>query len=152
MIKKNHVQEQDTFPLHDVRVIDGDTIEAHIILPFDQKLKARIRLRGWWADEPIGMWEQAGLQAKTNLQVFCAGKALWLVARGHRLDKYGRILGHLMASGELINPGDVLGGLQLTEAEHKAHRDQNKGYRPPAVNQCAPVAITAPEGSSPSIW
>lgn len=126
MIQKTIVEQQELFPIHDVRVIDGDTIEARIILPLDTSKKQRIRLKGWWADELEGAWNDQGIRSKIALENFCSGKALWIHARGHRLDKYGRLVAHLVYENKPVNPRDVLGALQLTMEEHKAHSDANR--------------------------
>lgn len=125
MITRTIRKEPGMFPLHDVRVIDGDTIEATIILPFGQTLRARVRLKGWWADEPTGLYAASGQAAFQRLTSFCRDKVLWLLSPGERRDRYGRIVGLLVHQEQIVSPWDVLGKLQLTEATHKLHRDQN---------------------------
>jgi endonuclease YncB( thermonuclease family) len=124
MIIKTLRKTPDIHPLDHIRVIDGDTIEATIRLPFDTAIVKRVRLRGWWAPEPVGPWRIDGLQAAERLRAFCEGKALWLHAPSCRLDRYGRVLGHLMHGERIINPKDILLELQLTETEHKRRRDE----------------------------
>jgi hypothetical protein len=129
MITKTLRKTPDIYPLHSIRVIDGDTIEAMICLPFDTKISKRIRLKGWWADETEGIYRSNGMLAQHLLEVFCAGKALWLHAPSCRLDKYGRVIGHLMHGERIIAPREVLGSCQLTEGEHKLRRDQTAAAR-----------------------
>lgn len=119
----------EVYPLHRVRIIDGDTLEADIRLAFDTTINRRIRLKGWWADETEGPFRSSGMQATFLLECFCADKALWLHAPSCRLDKYGRVVGHLMHGGRIVDPRDVLGKLQLTEAEHKRRRDAQAAAR-----------------------
>lgn len=116
----------DVYPITEVRVIDGDTIQARILLPFDQSVTKRIRLKGWWADEPVGLYAAAGSDAKLLLEKFCWGKALWLHAPSCRTDKYGRLVGHLMVGMEIVDPRAVLGALQLSERVHNEHRAASK--------------------------
>lgn len=126
MITRTLKKEKDYYPLHDLRVIDGDTIQARIVLPFEQSITMRIRLQGWYADELTGIHWQRGMQAKLNLQVFTAGRGFWLSCPGQRKDKYGRVIGHLVHGHELVDPKDVLGTLQLSEAEHRLRKDAAK--------------------------
>jgi endonuclease YncB( thermonuclease family) len=111
------------FPIRDVRVIDGDAIEAIIVLPFDALVQKRIRLRGWWADELDGPHAEAGQRAKSRLAAFVAANPLWIECPAQRLDKYGRVLAALISSGGPVDARAVLGDCQLTEREHKARRD-----------------------------
>lgn len=113
----------DLFAIDHVRVIDGDTIEALIYLPFDVTTTKRIRLRGWWADEPFGLHAATGQKARSLLHEFCVGKALWISCSAERLDRYGRVLAHLVHDEKMVNPKDVLGDCLLTEAEHRRRRD-----------------------------
>lgn len=129
MITKEWRKTPDIYPLHDVRVIDGDTIEARIVLPFGQSVQKRIRLKGWWADEPEGIWGASGLQAKALFEVWAKEKVLWLLAAGCREDKYGRVIGHLMHKSQIVSPLEVINHHQLTEAEHKERRDRNAALK-----------------------
>lgn len=120
----------DIFPLKHIRVIDGDTLEADICLPFDTVVRKRVRLRGWWADELVGPFQSRGILAMAKLDAFCSRHVLWLHAPSCRLDKYGRALGHLMVGTEIVDPLSVLGDCQLTEKEHKLRKDMaSKGPR-----------------------
>lgn len=115
--------QKGVFAIRDVRVIDGDALEVIIVLPFDTLTQKRIRLKGWWADETVGPWAEAGARAKFRLEEFVKGKPLWIACGNIRLDKYGRILADLVAENKIVDPRSVLGDCQLTEREHKFRRD-----------------------------
>jgi len=119
----------DIYPLHEIRVVDGDTLEARIALPFGQSVVKRIRLKGWWADETDGIYGLQGKVAALTLQNWLSGKAVWLHAPSCRLDKYGRVVGHLLHGSQLVNPKEVLGIYQLTEKEHNSRRAQSLAAR-----------------------
>lgn len=125
MIKSSFRLSNELYPLDDIRIIDGDTIEATIVLAFSTRIQKRIRLKGWWADEPEGIYAAAGHTAKQLLSTWCQGKILWLHSPSCRLDRYGRVVGSLIWQGQIVPGKAVLGSFQLTEAEHKARRDQN---------------------------
>lgn len=126
-ILKTIAKLHDYYPIIDVRVIDGDAIEATILLAFEQRLRARIRLRGWWADETTGPYAISGHKAAAKLEGWIGDKALWISAQGQRKDRYGRIVAHLVHGSQLVDPREVLGECQLTEAVHKQRRDEAKG-------------------------
>lgn len=117
---------EGVYAISEVRVIDGDTIEAVIHLPFLVKLQKRIRLKGWWADELKGLYSESGLAAKQRLEAWCADKALWIASPSGRCDKYGRVVAHLVHGHKLVNPAEVLGSLSLTAAQHTARSDQKR--------------------------
>lgn len=127
MIKKTIQKTPDCYPILDVRVIDGDALEATILLPFGVRHRARIRLKGWWADELEGEHSVSGHAAKHLLECFCAGRALWIFCPSERQDKYGRIIADLMEGQQIVTAPRVLGTYQLTEAEHKRRRDRLQG-------------------------
>lgn len=135
MIKATFRKTPDIYPLHHIRVVDGDTLEATVILPFDFSVVKRIRLKGWWADEPVGPYASSGLCAKRLLEVFLEGKAIWLHAPSARLDKYGRIVGSILHGAQIIDPRMVLGSYQLTEKEHKSRRDQQISSKTKALGR-----------------
>jgi hypothetical protein len=143
MIVKTLRKLPDIFPLHDIRVIDGDTVEARIALPFGQSVMKRIRLKGWWADEPVGLYAPEGIRAMLRLKAFLEGKVIWLHAGSCREDKYGRVIGCLMHGERIITAKEVLGELQLTESVHKARRDQNDALGPRG-RQVAPLSSHYP--------
>lgn len=148
MIKAILRKTPDIHPLENIRVIDGDTIEAQILLPFEQRVQKRIRLKGWWADEIGGLYNGTAVVARFRLECFIQGKALWLHAPSCRLDRYGRVVGSLMHGERIVTAQEVLGDLQLTEKDHKAHRDAEKASRatPPAVA----LGLEQPQSPYPS--
>lgn len=126
MIVKTIRKTLDLFPLLNVRVVDGDTVEADIALPFDTNIRKRIRLKGWWADELEGPHAVTGQAAKQRLMFYVSGKALWLFCPAQRLDKYGRIVGDLWHGERIITAQEVLGDLQLTADQHKHRTDEKR--------------------------
>lgn len=124
MITRTVSKTPDLFPLHDIRIVDGDTIVATIPLPFKTSVRKTIRLKGWWAAELNTIFHSEAVRAAQRLHDFCCGKALWLLTAGCRLDKYGRVIGHLQHDGRIISPREVLGDLSLTAAEHKLRHDR----------------------------
>ena len=80
------------------RVVDGDTIDADIVLGFGVVLQnKRIRLAG--VDTPEvrtsdDVEKGFGLRAKAFVANWCAGDGeLILVIKGDEYDKFGRVLG-----------------------------------------------------------
>lgn len=137
----------DIYPLHGIRVVDGDTIEAEILLPFGCVIVKRIRLKGWWADEPVGMYSGPGLLAKQLLTTWLTGKVIWLHAPSCRYDKYGRVVGHLMHGERIVDPKVVLGHLQLSEKEHNARRAQSKAAAAGSPRHEKALAAGNPSGA-----
>jgi hypothetical protein len=123
VIKSSWRKSAEIHAIKNIRVVDGDTIQADILLPFDTTIQRRIRLKDWWADELEGAWAVEGMRAKMRLESFLEGKAVWLLSPSCRVDKYGRVIGTLMHEERIICAQEVLGELQLTAAVHKARRD-----------------------------
>lgn len=136
MITRNVHKLQDTFPLLSVRAVDGDTLLVTIALAFETTITKRVRLKGWWAPEMTGPDAARGMAAQQRLHNFCEGKVLWILCPAQRLDRYGRVIATLMHEERIISARDVLGDLQLTEAEHKAARDAHR----PAQGTLGPKA------------
>ena len=79
------------------RVIDGDTIDAHIDLGFDVSVKKRIRFIGINTPESRtrDLEEKAkGLAAKDRVKQLLEG-ANTIQLKSHGVGKYGRCLGEL---------------------------------------------------------
>lgn len=128
------------------RAVDGDTVEAVVILPFGTMVMKRIRLKGWWAPELTGANSNAGLLAKTRLQAFLSSTPCAIISRAHRQDKYGRIIADLWALGRVISPQEVLGLFALSEAEHKREHDLiKKGRESFAATELALTGDECPE-------
>lgn len=135
MITRTLRKVPDIYALLNIRAIDGDTIEASICLPFDVHITKRIRLKGWYSDEHGGPWHAQALVAQQRLQTYCNANTLWLHSPSCRMDKYGRIIGHLMHGTRFVIPKDVLGDLQLTERVHRDRRtDKARQIPRPAPN------------------
>lgn len=143
MILRRPRTTADLYPIDAVRAVDGDTLNAVIRLPFDVALLKNIRLRSWWADEPRGRWAEAGLAARDVLQKWCTGKALWIAAPSARLDRYGRVLAHLVWEERIIEAKIVLGHLALTESEHKRRRAEPQHAGPNHHQQGIACALCA---------
>jgi endonuclease YncB( thermonuclease family) len=129
MITRNIRKLEDIFPLLNVRVIDGDTLQADIALAFETNINRRIRLKGWWAPEQEAGIGGPGFEAKHRLDCYCAGKALWIHCPAQRLDKYGRIIAALWYDNRIISAGEVLGTLQMTEKAHREAKDEITRHR-----------------------
>jgi endonuclease YncB( thermonuclease family) len=108
------------YEITDCRAIDGDTIEARIVLGFGTSLIRRIRLRGFYAAEIIGPTAGQGLAARERLATALATGNWTIQGRGSREDRYGRVVALPYRDGVPVNPHDVLGPYQLTEQEHAA--------------------------------
>ena len=79
------------------RVLDGDTIDAHIDLGFDIHVKKRIRFQGINAPESRtrDLEEKArGLAAKDRLKNLLEG-ANEIQLKSHGVGKYGRVLAEI---------------------------------------------------------
>lgn len=126
MITRTIKKNPDVYPIENIRVIDGDAIECTILLPFAQMLRTRVRLKGWWADEMQGAHGWEGLQARTRLENWIKGKALWLRCQSERRDRYGRVIAHLMWHEQIVDPKEVLGPYQLTEEVHRQRLDASR--------------------------
>ena len=86
------------------RVVDGDTVDAHIDLGFDITIHKRIRLAG--IDTPESrtrdLEEKArGLASKDRLIELLDGSEFVLESK--EVGKYGRVLGTLYIDGTNIN-------------------------------------------------
>ena len=89
-----------------IKVVDGDTIDAHIDLGFDVSIKNRIRLSGIDAPESRtrNLTEKKyGLEAKEKLRELLTHESDVLTVQSHGLGKYGRVLGTLYAGDKNIN-------------------------------------------------
>jgi endonuclease YncB( thermonuclease family) len=78
--------------LHEIRVIDGDTIEAWLDFSDVVRIKRRIRLRGIEGGE---LAELCGRRARRQLEV-------WLTAKAHQTPKLTGNLNHLDQHGRIV--------------------------------------------------
>ena len=97
------------------RVIDGDTIDAHIDLGFDISVKKRIRFKGINTPESRtrDLEEKArGLAAKDRVKTLLDGcKNIQL--KSHGVGKFGRCLGEIML--DMVDGSDKLTLVSLNE-------------------------------------
>lgn len=121
-MKINHPMQ--TMPpfvlLSSPRAIDGDTIEASLVLWEGVTLRRRIRLRGFFAAEPTGLTAEQGRAAQQRLQAALDRHEAHLQTTGMREDRYGRLCARLWLGGRLTDPAEILGPHQMTEAAHQA--------------------------------
>lgn len=128
---------QEFFPIVNVRVIDGDCIEATILLAFGACVIKRIRLKGFWAPEMEGRLAARGVRATQKLTDWVLGRDLFIRCPGCRLDRYGRVLAELWHATGPANPHSILGEDQLTMEQHKQELDLVRKaagtFIPPAI-------------------
>lgn len=81
------------YKLEITKVIDGDTIEAHIDLGFGIWAKnKRFRLKGINASEVKGATKAQGLKAKDALERLLKERTLFAKTEKDKSDKYGRYI------------------------------------------------------------
>lgn len=95
-----------------MRVLDGDTVEADIDLGFRIRCRQTIRLVAMNAPE---IRTEYGPAAKRRLEELVLGKAVVRVQTTiHReFEKYGRVLGRLVADGVDVNAAMLAEGLAV---------------------------------------
>ena len=92
------------YSISNIRVIDGDTIDADIDLGFSISISRRVRLEGIDAPETrlqskISDPEERkkekllGIKSKDFLYSICGSNKIYLIS--NKLDKYGRVLGEI---------------------------------------------------------
>ena len=92
------------------KVVDGETIDITIDLGFALTTKQRVRMNG--VDTPESITKDAyektfGIEAKEFIQSwFLANKSVKV--RTEKDDKYGRILGHFYAEGDVESLNEKL--------------------------------------------
>jgi hypothetical protein len=134
------------YKIENVRCIDGDAIEADILLPFGLRVRKRIRLSGFWAPELTGRLAAQGRAAKRCLELFVEFRELWIKSPSDRLDRYGRLISQLWTKTAPVNPNEVLGRLALTPEEHATElKEINPAEHP------APEPTEAPSPQKESI-
>ena len=102
-----------TYNLKDIRVIDGDTIEASIDLGFNIFLKQSIRLTNINAPSLRTLNEEEkkyGLRAKNKLQEYINSGTEVIVAtqNPNKSEKYGRVLGEVYVQGHNLTASEYL--------------------------------------------
>lgn len=81
------------YPLSDVRVVDGDTVDAVIELGFGVRLHERIRLEGIDAPE---RYTEDGKRATARLREWLALCGMPLTLKSSGREKFGRVLGRVL--------------------------------------------------------
>jgi len=116
MMSMNKTKTLYHYALRNIRVVDGDTLEADIDLGFGVALTA-IKIRVAKIDCPE-MSTEAGVTAKGFTKNWVDSKVdtvqVVVSVKNHKKDKYGRILGSVSADGEdlaemLMNAGHAMG-------------------------------------------
>jgi len=89
------------YKLDNIRVVDGDTIEADIQLGLNITVRKMIRFLGVDTWEMRGKHKEKGLAAKAELEDIVE-KALYLTVetKKDKTGKYGRLLGYIWAEFE----------------------------------------------------
>ena len=98
-----------TFNAKLIRVVDGDTVWAHVDLGFDIWKKVNIRLHGINTPETRTRdleEKEAGLKAKDRLIELLQATDNKFILKSMGLDKYGRSLGVIYAGYQDIKPWD----------------------------------------------
>ena len=101
------------YSLKDIRVIDGDTIEASIDLGFNIFLKHIIRLINIDAPSIRTLNEEEkkyGLRAKDKLQEYINSGTEVIVAtqNPNKTEKFGRVLGEVYVQGHNLTASEYL--------------------------------------------
>ena len=94
-----------------IRVVDGDTADAHIDCGFNIQIKKRIRFKS------VDTWEcrtrdleekKLGLAAKAFTKEMLERNDGKFTVKSHGVGKYGRLLGELFIDGEEKSLNDLL--------------------------------------------
>lgn len=110
-INSNRTQHKHTLAVKNVRVIDGDTLE---VLPKNNRPSDRVRLMGIDAPEST---QENGKASKDSLQA-CINQGnlqIWYDKR----DKYGRIVGKVMAGNTDCNLQQIQNGMAWHYKEYQ---------------------------------
>lgn len=95
-----------TYKISNIRVIDGDTIEATIHLGFNIDMRRKIRLSNVDTWELRGPNKAKGKAAKLFLKELLEENPYTiLISNKDKSGKYGRILGNIWASNTVDNFG-----------------------------------------------
>ena len=94
-----------------IRVVDGDTADAHIDCGFNIQIKKRIRFKSvdTWECRTRNLEEKAlGLKAKAYTKEMLERNDGKFTVKSHGVGKYGRLLGELFIKGEDKSLNDLL--------------------------------------------
>ena len=121
--------------IHDIRVIDGDTIEAWFDYDDRVRIKKRLRLQGIEAGE---LSELSGIAAKGYLQELVTNKLLHaahLAGGMRREDQHGRLVGDVV-----FDTGETLCQLCLKSGRYwRRRRDGTEDRATPPRNNTTPL-------------
>lgn len=101
------------YNIKDIRVIDGDTIEASIDLGFNIFIRQNIRLSNIDAPPVHSLNEEVkkyGLRAKDKLQEYInSGKEVIVATQNpNKTEKFGRVLGEVYVQGHTLTASEYL--------------------------------------------
>lgn len=130
MITKTLMTRPEFFKLHDIRAVDGDTIECAIDLSLGVSIRRRIRLKTFFAPEHNGAAPALAEAAQRALQDACNNGVCHFQAHGMREDRYGRIAAQLWINGQPVNGDQILGPLNLSLEAHKAEVTRARQRQP----------------------
>jgi micrococcal nuclease len=94
-----------------IRVVDGDTADAHIDCGFNIQIKKRIRFKSvdTWESRTRDLDEKKlGLKAKAYTKEMLERNDGKFTVKSHGVGKYGRLLGELFIKGEDKSLNDLL--------------------------------------------
>jgi len=103
------------------RVVDGDTIDVHLLIP------VRVRLLRCWAPEITGIEKTNGIKSKESLQKMApAGSSVIVNVPTTDVNAlsgvltFGRVLGHVYRAGdeESLSELMVAAGMATEEKDH----------------------------------
>jgi endonuclease YncB( thermonuclease family) len=103
----------------DLRAIDGDCLDARILLPLGVSVRRRVRIKGFYAPELRGSMPEQAEHARQRLDLAVSCSKCHVQVSGLKEDRYGRLLAVVFINGKPAIAEDVLGPCQLTEEQHK---------------------------------
>jgi endonuclease YncB( thermonuclease family) len=113
LVRASHIE------LTNIRAIDGDTLQAHLVLPLGILAQRRIRLKTFAAPEHHGANPDMAEGARAKLQNAVDRGKCHIATHGMREDRYGRIAAVLWIDGKPVTGTEILGSLQLSDEEHR---------------------------------
>lgn len=93
-----------------LRVIDGDTVEARIVLGLGLELTDHVRLAGVSAPEIRGPEREQGRAAAAWLRERVDGRQVWIVTPARERGKFGRVVGVVFEDAGNVNDALVAAG------------------------------------------
>lgn len=122
------------FTLHDVRVVDSDTIEAWVQVHRDVRLRWRIRLRGVEGGELGTATGARGTLALASHLERHAAAGLWLDDDGSTLDNHGRhVTDVTLPNGRSLTSTLLAGGTHWTRKRSTTEAQGETSYVQPSA-------------------